>query len=51
MRSRVVDQVAGVLARELPDEYVLINGLALPRGAGGIDHLVIGPNGVFLLKS
>ncbi len=44
-------QVAGVLARELPDEYVLINGLALPRGAGDIDHLVIGPNGVFLLET
>jgi Nuclease-related domain/TadE-like protein len=44
-------RVAGILAGELPDEYVLINGLALPRGAGDIDHLVIGPNGVFLLET
>jgi hypothetical protein len=44
-------QVGQVLGRELPDEYVLINGLKLPRGAGDIDHLVVGPTGVFLLES
>jgi hypothetical protein len=44
-------QVRGVLAHELSDEYVLINGLALPRGSGDIDHLVIGPTGVFLLET
>jgi hypothetical protein len=44
-------QVGQVLARELPQDYVLINGLALPRGAGDIDHLVIGPTGVFLLET
>jgi len=44
-------QVGGVLARELPDAYVLINGLALPRGSGDIDHLVVGPSGVFLLET
>jgi hypothetical protein len=43
--------VGSVLARELPDEFVLINGLKLPRGAGDIDHLVIGPTGVFLLET
>ena len=43
--------VAHVLARELPDDYVLINGLKLPRGAGDIDHLVVGPTGVFLLET
>jgi membrane protein implicated in regulation of membrane protease activity len=40
-----------VLARELPPEYVLINGLKLPRAAGDIDHLVIGPTGVFLIET
>ncbi|HEX8969392.1 MAG TPA: nuclease-related domain-containing protein, partial [Chloroflexota bacterium] len=44
-------RVAGVLARELPETYVLVNGLKLPRGAGDIDHLVIGPTGVFLLET
>jgi hypothetical protein len=43
--------VGQVMARELPQEYVLINGLKLPRGAGDIDHLVVGPTGVFLLES
>ena len=43
--------VADVLARELPDPYVLINGLKLPRGAGDIDHLVVGPTGVFLVET
>jgi hypothetical protein len=40
-----------VLARELPQDYVLINGLKLPRGAGDIDHLVIGPTGLFLIET
>ena len=43
--------VGEILARELPQEYVLINGLKLPRGAGDIDHLVVGPTGVFLLET
>jgi hypothetical protein len=44
-------QVGRVLASELPQDYVLINGLALPRGAGDIDHLVVGPSGVFVLET
>jgi len=43
--------VGHVLARELPQEFALINGLTLPRGAGDIDHLVVGPSGVFLLET
>jgi nuclease-like protein/TadE-like protein len=43
--------VGRVLAGELPQEYVLFNGLKLPRGAGDIDHLVVGPSGVFLLET
>jgi len=43
--------VGQVMARELPQEFVLINGLKLPRGAGDIDHLVVGPTGVFLLET
>ncbi|MBV9600660.1 MAG: NERD domain-containing protein [Chloroflexi bacterium] len=43
--------VGRVLASELPQEYALINGLKLPRGAGDIDHLVVGPSGVFLLET
>jgi hypothetical protein len=43
--------VGQVLARELPDAYVLINGLKLARGAGDIDHVVVGPTGVFLIET
>jgi Nuclease-related domain/TadE-like protein len=43
--------VGQVLAAELPQEFALINGLALRRGAGDIDHLVVGPTGVFLLET
>jgi hypothetical protein len=43
--------VGNVLARELASDFVLINGLKLPRGTGDIDHVVIGPTGVFLLET
>ncbi len=46
------EQLVGqVLARELPQDFVLINGLKLPRGSGDIDHLVVGPSGVFMLET
>lgn len=44
-------RVAATLERDLPDGFVVLNGLMLPRGAGDIDHLVIGPSGVFLLET
>lgn len=43
--------VGAVLARELPQEFVLINGLKLARFAGDVDHVVVGPTGVFLLET
>jgi hypothetical protein len=43
--------VGQVLERVLPDEFVLINGIKLRRGAGDVDHLVVGPTGVFLLET
>jgi hypothetical protein len=43
--------VGSVLASELPDDFVLVNGLKLRHAAGDIDHLVIGPTGVFLLET
>jgi hypothetical protein len=45
------ERVRTTLAAGLPEEYVLINGLTLPRAAGDIDHLVVGPSGVFLLET
>jgi hypothetical protein len=43
--------VGRVLATELPQEYAVFNGLSLARGAGDIDHLVVGPTGVFVLET
>jgi Nuclease-related domain/TadE-like protein len=43
--------VRATLAAELPEDYVLLNGLILPRGAGDVDHLVVGPSGVFVLET
>jgi Flp pilus assembly protein TadG len=43
--------VGSVLASELPDDFVLVNGLKLRHAPGDIDHLVIGPTGVFLLET
>jgi hypothetical protein len=44
-------QVGRLLAGELPQDYTLINALKLPRGAGDIDHLVVGPTGLFVLET
>lgn len=35
----------------LDDQYFLINNLALPGRADDVDHIVIGPNGIFALET
>jgi len=42
-----VEEVLSVL----PDEYILINNLSLPFKNCDIDHLLLGPNGIFLLET
>jgi Nuclease-related domain len=37
--------------KDLPDEYVLLNDLMLPDGRGNVDHLVMGPNGLFVIET
>ena len=44
-------QVTNLLSSKLSDEYLLLNGLYLSNGGGDIDHLVLGPNGVFVLET
>lgn len=39
------------LSRELPDSYVLIAGSQLPHSPGDIDHLIVGPTGVFVVET
>ena len=44
-------QVAKFLTSTLNDDYYLLNNLYLSNGGGDIDHIVLGPNGVFVLET
>jgi hypothetical protein len=44
-------QVAKLLSSKLSDDYFLINDLYLHNGGGDIDHVVLGPSGVFVLET
>lgn len=37
--------------KSLPDDYVVLNDLVLPDNGGNIDHLLIGPNGIFAIET
>ena len=37
--------------KSLPGDYILLNDLTLPNGRGNVDHLVIGPNGLFVIET
>lgn len=43
--------VSDHLTRNLNDDYYLINDLYLQGGGGDIDHVVLGPTGVFVLET
>jgi hypothetical protein len=44
-------QITKLLSGKLNDDYLLLNGLYLRNGGGDIDHVVLGPNGVFVLET
>jgi hypothetical protein len=44
-------QVAKLLSSSLSDDYYLINDLYLRGGGGDIDHVVLAPNGIFVLET
>lgn len=44
------NRLTEVLAR-LDDDYVLLNNLSLPGRADDVDHMVVGPNGIFALET
>jgi hypothetical protein len=44
-------QVAKLLSNTLSDDYYLLNDLYPRYGGGDIDHIVLGPNGVFVLET
>ena len=47
---RVESEVAEAL-KSLPTDYVLLNDLILPEGRVKVDHVVVGPNGLFAIKT
>lgn len=45
-KQRVVAEALALL----PDDYAVLDDIALPQGKGRLDHLVIGPNGLFAIE-
>jgi hypothetical protein len=37
--------------KSLPDDYVVLNDIVLPDSKGNVDHVLIGPNGVFVIET
>jgi len=37
--------------KSLPDDYVVLNDIVLPDRKGNVDHMLIGPNGVFVIET
>ena len=44
------EEVTQLLSR-LPDDYILVNDVALPRGFGNVDHVVLGPCGIVVIET
>jgi len=44
-------KVVQLLSSKLSDDYTLINDLCIHNGSGDIDHVVLGPNGIFVLET
>ena len=37
--------------KSLPNDYVILNDIVLPDSKGNVDHVLIGPNGVFVIET
>jgi len=44
-------RVIKLLGSKLSDDYIVLNDLYLREGGGDIDHVVLGPNGIFVLET
>ncbi|HEY2987551.1 MAG TPA: nuclease-related domain-containing protein [Candidatus Binatia bacterium] len=49
--GRREDSAAAAALNSLPDDYVVLDDAALPGGRGTLDHLVVGPNGLFVIET
>lgn len=43
------EAVVGIILGDLPDDYRVVNDLATP--SGNLDHVVVGPTGVFIIET
>ncbi len=39
------------LLQHLPDDYLLVNDVVLPRGRGNVDHVLLGPCGIVVIET
>ncbi len=44
------ENLVAEMLSNLDDKYYLINDIRLPEGYGNIDHIVFGPNGIFVIE-
>lgn len=49
--GREGEEAVSAALKGLPDSYVLLNGLVVPPNRGDTDHIVMGPNGLFVVES
>ena len=49
-RGKSESRVAEIL-RSLPDDYVVLSDIVLPGSKGNIDHVLIGPNGIYTIET
>jgi len=45
------NNVSKILSSILSDEYCLINDVMVSDGHGNVDHVVLGPNGIFVIET
>lgn len=49
--GRKGESVVTETLKSLPDDYVVLNDIVLPDRKGNVDHVLIGPNGVFVIET
>jgi hypothetical protein len=50
-KGAIGEALVGYILESLPDDYVVINGLKPKPHSGDIDHMVIGPSGVYAIDT
>jgi hypothetical protein len=50
-KGAIGEALVGYLLEGLPDDYVVINGLKPKPHSGDIDHIVVGPSGVYAIDT